>query len=466
MEIKRKLILSVILLLQTFFTANAQLLLDKEFAEYKLLPNSEDTLIINRKQTDWWFGLFAGADPALYFGNLQIPRNIDLPPNDTINKLLNHSGLFGSGYFVGLIVDWQPPLDNWGVSTKLTFLDYRYVSSKTTPLADDPSELHYLSYINSYYLTISPSAKYQYNDLFHFFGGLDLELLTKSSAEYRKKFRDTARTWIEEIQKFPAKPTNLRVGLHIGAGLDMFSASINNQIRAYFTPFISFHFGTNFFNAWGSSRNLISTKIGLALRFSIDKIRIDTLYFDKSYEPPPIYLASARYQRGINISAPAYIAQSIGALYYQPQIVEELALESPSIIVEETQTQLEPKQPQTQQIRITRNYRGVLDGFPTSESAELLPEHKAILNAIAEYMKRNPNLRLEIRGHSDDQGGTLAINEARAMQRATAVVNYLMQQGIPRQRLLDFGDGARNPVASNRTEEGQRKNRRVEISFR
>ncbi|MFC2130017.1 OmpA family protein [Bacteroidota bacterium] len=102
--------------------------------------------------------------------------------------------------------------------------------------------------------------------------------------------------------------------------------------------------------------------------------------------------------------------------------------------------------------------------FPTSSSAELSGDMIQYLDKIFEYLKNNPNSSLRIVGHSDDQG-TFDQNDKRARERATNIADYLAKKGIPMFRLLANGKGAIEPVASNKTEEGRQKNRRVEIKI-
>ena len=62
-----------------------------------------------------------------------------------------------------------------------------------------------------------------------------------------------------------------------------------------------------------------------------------------------------------------------------------------------------------------------------------------------------------------DSTGTDAINQPLSERRATAVADYLQYQGVQRARVATRGYGSQFPVASNDTDEGRAKNRRVEI---
>jgi outer membrane protein OmpA-like peptidoglycan-associated protein/tetratricopeptide (TPR) repeat protein len=97
-----------------------------------------------------------------------------------------------------------------------------------------------------------------------------------------------------------------------------------------------------------------------------------------------------------------------------------------------------------------------------TSSAEITPESKPVLDAFADYMNENPDLKIEIRGHTDNTGNSTA-NLALSSDRAFTIMDYLMSKGIPKNRLSFKGYGDTKPIASNSTEEGKAKNRRTEF---
>ena len=100
--------------------------------------------------------------------------------------------------------------------------------------------------------------------------------------------------------------------------------------------------------------------------------------------------------------------------------------------------------------------------FDTNE-ARVKPESKPALDEIAKLLGQERALRLHVVGHTDSQGG-LEHNLALSKQRADAVVAALVQgYGITPGRLTANGVAYLAPVASNATEEGRAKNRRVEL---
>lgn len=95
-------------------------------------------------------------------------------------------------------------------------------------------------------------------------------------------------------------------------------------------------------------------------------------------------------------------------------------------------------------------------------SYKLLKESKYELNRIIKLMKENPTMKVEISGHTDNIGSVRA-NTKLSMQRAQAVVAYLIKNGIVKSRLVSKGYGKTKPIATNKSEEGRKENRRVEI---
>jgi len=90
------------------------------------------------------------------------------------------------------------------------------------------------------------------------------------------------------------------------------------------------------------------------------------------------------------------------------------------------------------------------------------PESAPTLDEIARLLEDDPALRLSVVGHTDSQGGA-AYNLALSGRRAAAVVAELARRGIDRARLSPRGAGMGEPVASNDSEDGRAKNRRVEL---
>lgn len=101
--------------------------------------------------------------------------------------------------------------------------------------------------------------------------------------------------------------------------------------------------------------------------------------------------------------------------------------------------------------------------FFDTGSAEVKPESKPALTEIAKLLAQTPALKLEVVGHTDMTGG-LDSNMKLSQARAESVVKALTaEHGVAAGRLKPFGVGPLAPVASNDSEEGRAKNRRVEL---
>jgi OOP family OmpA-OmpF porin len=102
------------------------------------------------------------------------------------------------------------------------------------------------------------------------------------------------------------------------------------------------------------------------------------------------------------------------------------------------------------------------DAFFDFDKAVLKAEGKAKLDDLVGKVK-GINLEVIIAvGHTDAVGAD-AYNQKLSVQRAEAVKAYLVTKGIEKNRVYTEGKGEKQPVADNKTKEGQAKNRRVEI---
>lgn len=98
-----------------------------------------------------------------------------------------------------------------------------------------------------------------------------------------------------------------------------------------------------------------------------------------------------------------------------------------------------------------------------SGQAVLAPDAPAVLDNVVDVLVNHEEIRrLRVEGHSDDVGGE-AENVRLSRDRAQAVVDYLVQQGIDPGRLSAEGYGASRPIAPNLTRRGREQNHRVEF---
>lgn len=108
-------------------------------------------------------------------------------------------------------------------------------------------------------------------------------------------------------------------------------------------------------------------------------------------------------------------------------------------------------------------FTGKIEGikFRTGR-ARIVTKSKLTLDAAYFVLKKNPSVRIEISGHTDNRGNN-EDNRALARKRADYVKWYLVDKGILPERMETIGHGPDKPVATNDTEVGRRLNRRIEF---
>ncbi|QHV98199.1 OmpA family protein [Spirosoma endbachense] len=102
--------------------------------------------------------------------------------------------------------------------------------------------------------------------------------------------------------------------------------------------------------------------------------------------------------------------------------------------------------------------------FFDTGKAELRPESGPELDRLVTTLNEAPKLVIEVRGHTDNTGSN-EINAKLSQDRADAVREYFISKGIEPDRVASKGFGETKPVATNDTDEGRQKNRRVEIAI-
>lgn len=113
------------------------------------------------------------------------------------------------------------------------------------------------------------------------------------------------------------------------------------------------------------------------------------------------------------------------------------------------------------QATITKDLAGPPIKFITDGYA-LDPSDSAVLDPIAAAIKACPTAKITVIGHTDNTGND-AINNPLSANRAKAVADYLVSQGVAADAVNSRGAGSAEPVAGNDTEEGRAQNRRTEI---
>jgi outer membrane protein OmpA-like peptidoglycan-associated protein len=104
------------------------------------------------------------------------------------------------------------------------------------------------------------------------------------------------------------------------------------------------------------------------------------------------------------------------------------------------------------------------DSFFKKNSYSLASEGTQLLDLVLGFLSKYPALKLEIACHSDNQG-FVSSNQSLSQQRAEAMVNYLVMNGISRLRLTARGFGDTRPVAPNYQESDRKLNRRIDFTI-
>ena len=126
-----------------------------------------------------------------------------------------------------------------------------------------------------------------------------------------------------------------------------------------------------------------------------------------------------------------------------------------------------PKEPYTLNVPLSPLTAGSVIAlrniFFNTASYDLLPASNAELEKLVQLLRTNTTLRIELGGHTDNVGADAA-NLTLSDQRAQAVRDFVIAQGIDASRITAKGYGETKPVATNDTEEGRAQNRRTEVT--
>jgi outer membrane protein OmpA-like peptidoglycan-associated protein len=114
-----------------------------------------------------------------------------------------------------------------------------------------------------------------------------------------------------------------------------------------------------------------------------------------------------------------------------------------------------------QPIAIDKPFK-INDIYYTTNSANLTEESKNMLKEFAAFLNENPSLKIDIHGHTDNQG-VPEKNLTLSADRAFSVMAFLQENGVAKDRLAFQGFGQNKPIAPNNTEDGRAKNRRTEF---
>ncbi len=94
--------------------------------------------------------------------------------------------------------------------------------------------------------------------------------------------------------------------------------------------------------------------------------------------------------------------------------------------------------------------------------ASLRKESVSELERLVTIMNENPNIKVEVSGHTDSDGND-ELNLKLSQARAKAVVDYVITKGVKSERVIAKGYGETQPIAPNDSPENKQKNRRTEL---
>jgi outer membrane protein OmpA-like peptidoglycan-associated protein len=108
-----------------------------------------------------------------------------------------------------------------------------------------------------------------------------------------------------------------------------------------------------------------------------------------------------------------------------------------------------------------KGYIALYINFDTGKSI-IKPESMPLIAQIVDMLNSNPDLKLNVEGHTDNVGNPIS-NITLSEERAKSVVAAIVAHGIDVKRLGSLGHGQDKPIGDNKTDEGRAKNRRVEL---
>jgi outer membrane protein OmpA-like peptidoglycan-associated protein len=154
------------------------------------------------------------------------------------------------------------------------------------------------------------------------------------------------------------------------------------------------------------------------------------------------------------------------------KVVAKLIPENPVVKVEELITKSET--PKVEKIKavvldkanseIKKGVKYRLEGVNFEKSKTVLVKGAELkLNGVVDYLKQNPKTKIEVAGHTDNEGTDQRLNQRLSEFRAKVVANYLFNKGISPERIITIGKGSSEPLVANDTDENKSTNRRIEI---
>ncbi len=410
-----------------------------------LLPEG-DTLVVERRPQEWWVGVGVGSSGIGYLGRLRLPRVVETPDRGLLEFR------YGSGTGVGFWIhaEWNPPGQRWGALLQVVPWESWTGRASFEPAGSLMGERYEME-LHSTSALVTASARYAPGwgkgtlwEGLHFLAGIDARFLWNARERVRTLFRNTER--VEEWRLQQEQPLPMWLGFHCGVGLDLVVALLGEHMRNAVTPVVLLQTGLPLQRTWGSSWTPVALRAGLSFKLGWE--RLQTVRLPRGAEG------------AVELAHEAGLSREVPAERLTPQPLAVVG--TPVVPQAPAELSLGPRPASGPAITIVPN-RVMRFSYPTPTAVGVTAELQRYLDALVDYLRTNPQAEVRIIGHTDEFGGTLEETQRISEERAQQVVEYLVQRGISRSRLLASGVGARQPIADNRTLQGRLQNRRVDI---
>ena len=170
------------------------------------------------------------------------------------------------------------------------------------------------------------------------------------------------------------------------------------------------------------------------------------------------YIANAQVDTAVSIAAAGQSSQnSIDIMSQKEQLISD-----------KLNLKKDTAQKQLLEMQLTEAEREILLAFGKIEfvtgTADLVPGASSGIDLLATYMGKYPDKKVTLEGHTDSTGSA-ELNKNLSQQRADYIRKVLISKGVAADRITAIGYGQSQPVASNSSQSGRQKNRRIDISF-
>ena len=226
---------------------------------------------------------------------------------------------------------------------------------------------------------------------------------------------------------------------------------------------------------FGSGRDELGRAFRTQEIFSRPRADGDTRRANRAADREPRYLAVKHEDEGVHAAIFMYQNRNLEPVVtldvveeHEVELEVELVPANPEAAYEEDLRRLtenpERLSAGDMEARLMRDGRvAVRDILFEFDSDDLVPASAEAISTIGALMEESPGLKLLVVGHTDAVGD-FQYNLELSMARALSVTNWLQEEhGIPSSRLQAAGAGMMAPAATNRTDEGRARNRRVEL---